>query len=218
MRYDAILYDLDGTLVDSVPLIVKCMKQAYINVLGNCPRSEADLMSYIGKPLLACFGMHSAELTNKLGQEYLKINCKLLEQNVVPPFDGVVEGLDGLRKLGAMQGLVTSKRYSSAIITIEHLELGKFFEHMIFSEDSSKHKPNPEPLFLAASKFGITDMSRILYVGDALPDIECAKGAGCDFAFVEWSQMPREEIMRLNPTYCLKSFSMLSCIMSEREL
>ena len=65
-KYDLVLYDLDGTLWDSIPLIMECYKKAYDVVLGGTDRSDDDLQSYIGRPLGDTFSMHDDETRDKL--------------------------------------------------------------------------------------------------------------------------------------------------------
>ena len=197
--YDLILYDLDGTVWDSVPLIVKCFKQAYMDVLGSCERSDDDLKSYIGRPLSDTFSIHDDKTAADLLNAYLTVNQKLLENGEIPLFDGVMEELEKIRNIGVAQGFVTSKRTVSAGITLRLTGLDGFFDVCVFNEDTVNHKPDPEPIIHAASSLGITDMSRVIYIGDALVDALCAKNAGADFALVNWSQMDKEAIVSAAP-------------------
>ena len=214
MKYDAVFYDLDGTIIDSVPVIMDSFHQTYIDVLGECTRTDEDLMSYIGRPLTDTFHMHDEVTARKLFDRYLEHNIEMLEKDCVQAFPGVVESLKRLKGEGIYQGIVTSKRKRSAEITIKYKGLDDVFDMFLFGDDLNKAKPNPEPLYIAAGKAGITDMSRILYVGDAMPDILCAQAAGSDFALVDWTRMPKEEIISQNPTYVLKSLDDISCIIS----
>ena len=199
-KYDLILYDLDGTIWDSIPLIMKCFKQAYIEVLGSCDRSDDDLKSYIGRPLGQTFEKHDKATADALLKSYLAINEVLLNKDEIDLFDGVMDDLNRIKELGIPQGYVTSKRIVSSQVTLKLKGLDTFFDVCICKEDTDKHKPDPEPLLLAASRLGITDMSRVIYIGDALADALCAKNAGADFALVKWSQMDKEAIMDAAPS------------------
>lgn len=198
-KYDLILYDLDGTVWDSIPLILKCFKLAYVDVFGRCDRTDEDLKSYIGRPLGDTFAMHDTATAEALLESYLSHNCVLLENDEIPLFDGVLAQLYKIKELGLPQGFVTSKRTVSAQTTLRLKGLDDFFDICVFKEDTDKHKPDPEPLITAANKAGIHDMRRVIYIGDALPDALCAKNAGADFALVEWSQMDKDGIIAAAP-------------------
>ncbi|MBP5261826.1 MAG: HAD family hydrolase [Clostridiales bacterium] len=197
-KYEAILYDLDGTLTDSIPLIMKCFHLAYMEVLGEVPRTDEDLMSYIGKPLINTFAdVHDMKTAQRLFDTYLKINEVMLANNELEFFDGVKDSLRRLHEAGVRQGIVTSKRRASLMITIELNDMTGLFEQFTVCEDTKEHKPSGEPLIYTAEKMGITDMSRILYVGDALVDYQCALDCGADFALVDWTKMNKADFEEL---------------------
>ncbi|MBR2548525.1 MAG: HAD-IA family hydrolase [Clostridiales bacterium] len=217
-KYDLVLYDLDGTLWDSIPLIMECFKKAYDVVLGGTDRTDEDLMSYIGRPLGDTFSMCDDETKERLINAYLEYNCGRLKENAIPIFPGVYDFLSKIGDLGVKQGIVTSKRESSAMITIDLLELGGYFDTKVFREATERAKPYGDPLIFAAKTMGITDMSRVLYVGDAVPDILSARDAGADFALVGWTKMPREELESLGPDYIVEVPELLPCIIKGSEL
>ena len=217
-KYDLVLYDLDGTLWDSIPLIMECYKKAYDVVLGGTDRSDDDLQSYIGRPLGDTFSMHDDETRDKLVKTYLEINCARLKENAIPIFPGVYDFLAKIRTSGVKQGIVTSKRESSAMITIDLLELEGYFDVKVFREATERAKPHGDPLIEAARRAGITDMSRVLYVGDAVPDVLSAHDAGTDFALVGWTKMSREELDSLGPDYVIEVPEQLPCIIKGSEL
>lgn len=215
---DLILYDLDGTIQDSVPLIVESFHKAYEIVLGECTRSDEDLMSYIGRPLTVSFEREDKETAEKLTEAYLAYNRKRMTEGVVPLFPGVREGLEKIKASGYRQGIVTAKRRDSAMITIDLLDIAKYFDVMIFSEDTKRSKPHGDPLVEAAGRLGVTDMSRVLYVGDAGSDLLSARDCGASFALVDWTMMPKDEIGKLGPDYVISSLDEIPCIIRGTEL
>ena len=209
-KYDAVLYDLDGTLTDSVPLILKSFHMCYMEVLGEVPRSDENLTSYIGKPLMEIFTDYHDEKTSKaLFDAYLRVNEVMLANDELDLFDGVMDSLLKLHESGVRQGIVTSKRSNSAMITLNLKGLTKIFEQITVLEDTAKHKPDPEPLIYSAERLGITDMKRIIYVGDAVVDYECALNAGTDFALVDWTKMNRDDFTRLGTPRIITSLDEL---------
>ncbi len=216
MRYDVILYDFDGTLADTVPMIVKSFRIAYREVLGR-EEDEAFLLSTIGLPLQEAFRRETPDAAEKLLIAYKAANAALLETEV-KIFDGITDGLSILRDMGVRQAVVTSKRREPALFTMKQFALEPYFELLIAREDTDSHKPNPEPIFAAAERLGQKDLSRVLYVGDSVHDLRCANNAGVDAAAVEWTYMPREELVAEKPKYWLSRLSDLSCILSDTEL
>lgn len=217
-KIDVILYDLDGTIQDSVPLIVESFQKAYEIVLGECTRSEADLKSYIGRPLRDSFERHDRETADRLTEAYLEYNMKRMKEGAISLFPGITEGLAKIKSLGYRQGIVTAKRRSSAMVTIELLDIAKYFDTMVFGEDTVRSKPYGDPIVEGANRLGITDMSRVLYVGDAKSDLLSAKDCGASFALVDWTMMPKDEIGKLGPDHVISSLDEIPCIIGGTEL
>ena len=218
MSIKAVLYDFDGTLADTVPLILESFKAAYIKVFGYCNRTEEDFKRYIGLPLISTFEMHDEITADKLFYAYLEYNEKLLRDNKVKLFDGVYEELTRIKDSGIVQGIVTSKRSESLQISLDLLDLNKYFDICVTKESTSKHKPDKEPLIYAARKLNIEDISEILYVGDAKGDILCARNAGAKSCLVSWTDMDKEEILKAEPDHIIKEMCELSCIIQSGEL
>lgn len=216
MKYDAVLYDFDGTLVDTVPVIVKCFQQAFLNVLGHT-EDEAFILSTIGLPLSYALSGYDPAVQKALFDEYQKENAVRIKTEV-RVFEGVSEGLALLGSMGVRQGVVTSKNRKTALINLEQFAMVPFFEVLITGEDTNVHKPNPEPILLALEKMEISDLSRVLYVGDSVHDLRCAYNAGVDSAAVNWTYMPKNELAAEKPAYWLDRLTDLSCILSDAEL
>ena len=217
-KYDLVLYDLDGTLWDSIPLIMECFKKAYEVVLGGTDRTDEDLKSYIGRPLGDTFEMHDEETRQRLVQAYVEYNHARLRENAIPIFPGIYDMLSKIKSMGVKQGIVTSKKEVAASITINLLELGDYFDTKVYREATERAKPHGDPLIYAAKTMGITDMSRVLYVGDAAPDLLSARDAGAGFALVGWTKMNIEELTGLGPDYIIENPEHLSCIITGSEL
>ena len=217
-KYDLVLYDLDGTLWDSIPLIMECFYKAYDVVLGGTDRTDEDLMSYIGRPLTDTFEMYDEKTRQRLVDAYIEYNHKRLAENAIPIFPGIYDMLTKIRSLGISQGVVTSKREYPAMLTINFLDLNGYFDTKVFREATERAKPHGDPLIHAAKTMGITDMSRVLYVGDAVPDLLSARDAGADFALVGWTKMNREELEGLKPDYIIEVPEYLPCIIQGTEL
>ena len=209
-KYEAIFFDLDGTLTDSIPLIMKCFHLTYMEVCGEVPRTDEDLQSYIGKPLIDTFiDCHDEKTAQCLYDTYLRINEAMLANNELEFFDGVIDSLHRLHDAGYRLAIVTSKRRLSLMITLELNGLVELFEQLTVCEDTKEHKPSGEPIMHAASKMGIGDMSKILFVGDALVDYQCAMDSGVDFALVDWTKMDKTEFEQFGTPRTIKSLDEL---------
>lgn len=216
MRYDAVLYDFDGTLVDTVPMILECFQKAFLEVTGHT-ENEAFLLSTIGLPLSQAFLNYDPHIQVLLQDAYQKVNAILLP-TAVGIFDGIIEGLTAMRTLGVRQGVVTSKKRETTLYSMRQFKMDTFFEILITREDTVIHKPNPEPIYLALQQMNISDKSRILYVGDSVHDLRCAANAGVDSAAVNWTYMPRNDLAAEKPKYWLDRLTDLSCILLDAEL
>ena len=216
MRYDAVLYDFDGTLVDTIPMIVNSFHFAYKKVL-NVRKSDDVIKSTIGLPLWTAFQEYDAETQKALHAAYQEENERLLP-HAVEIFDGIESGLRKLKAMGVTQGVVTSKRREPAIFTMKQFNIDSFFDIIVSREDTTEHKTGPAPLLFAAEQLGVSDMRRILYVGDSVHDLRCAHNAGTDSAAVSWTRMPENELRAEYPTYWIESLSSISCILESREL
>ena len=153
-KYDLVLYDLDGTLWDSIPLIMECFHKAYDVVLGGTDRTDDDLMSYIGRPLGDSFEMHDEETGKRLVDAYIEYNHKRLEENAIPIFPGIYDMLSEIKSQNIRQGVVTSKREYPAMLTINFLDLDGFFDTKVFRENTERAKPHGDPLIEAAKRLG----------------------------------------------------------------
>ena len=216
MRFDAVLYDFDGTLVDTIPMIVNSFHYAFQKVL-NIRKSDDEIKSTIGLPLWTAFQEYDEETQKALNSAYHEENERLLP-HAVDIFEGIESGLSQIKAMGIPQGVVTSKRREPALFTMKQFQLDSFFDIIVSREDTTEHKPGPAPLLFAAAQMGIADMKRILYVGDSVHDIRCAHNAGAVSAAVAWTRMPLEELKTENPTYWIDSLHSISCILESGEL
>ncbi len=191
-RWDAVLFDVDGTLIDSVPFIVESFQYAYRRHLGQ-PQDEAQILAGIGMPLEEAFSSWPPELARALMTTYLEYNHAYLHEGIgifyqVPPV------LDHLCHVGLPLGIVTSKRLTALRPTLQDFDLERFFNVIITKEDTTRHKPHPDPLLEAMRRLGLQQPARVLYVGDSIHDLESAVRAGCQPVMVGWTRMPRQPL------------------------
>lgn len=199
---DAVLFDLDGTLVDTIPLILACYEHTLAAhlpgydpgrraVIGNLGRSlDAILFDYA-----AAAGVEDPRATSR---EMLATYRAFQREHIarlIRPYDGMREALEGLRAMGLTLGLVTSKVEWAARETYERYGLGEFLSICVFHDDTERHKPDPEPLLHAAAKGGL-ELARTVYVGDSVHDMAAGRAAGMRTIAALWGPSEREELVR----------------------
>ena len=198
LKWDAILFDVDGTLIDSIPFIVECFQHAFTRHLGH-PWDEADILAGIGMPLESYFATRwPADVTKVLMASYLEHNLANLHHGI-GIFNNIPAMLGQIRSLGLPIGIVTSKRLAALMPTLQDFDLAPYFDLIITKEDTQLHKPNPEPLFAAMNRLGLSQPGRIIYVGDSIHDLECAVRAGCQPVMVGWTRMPKQMLQQAYP-------------------
>lgn len=169
------LFDLDGTVVDSLALIRASLRHATLTVLGASPPDD-DLMHNVGLPLAAQMRTFDPGRVDELVAAYREHNDRWHDA-LVKEYPGVREGLEELAGSGLRVGLVTSKVRDGALRALDRLGLRHLFEVVIGSDDVPSHKPDPAPLLAAARQLGI-EARRCAYVGDSHHDMAAARGAG----------------------------------------
>ena len=216
MHYDAVLYDLDGTLVDTIPAIMKAFRKAFLEVTGK-PAEDKFILSTIGLPLRNAFVSFPEPL-----QEYLYEACRRYSAEYVQTmptlFPKIREDLEDLSHRQIRQGVVTSKRAAPAAFVLEKFGLRSFFEVIVTADCTARHKPYPDPLKEAMQQLGLDDPSRVLYVGDSVHDLRCANAAGMPCAMVNWTYMPKEELESENPRFWINRLADIPCIIVKGEL
>ena len=183
MRFPVVLFDLDGTVIDSGAIILASMRHAAKEVLGAEPSDEL-LMAAVGGPGLEA-QMHALapDHVDELVTVYRAHNEPLHEELVCCA--GVQDVLVRLREEGRRLGIVTAKRRVTVELAFAVLPLRDLFETVVGGDETERHKPDPEPLLVAAGRLGV-DPGDCAYVGDSPFDIRAAKAAGMHAVAVTW--------------------------------
>jgi pyrophosphatase PpaX len=204
----AVLFDMDGTLLDTIPLIIESYQHAFRTCLGHEIDPQAILLG-IGTPLDAFFRSRWPDQVDELRQVYLKHNHERLDTNV-GIFLEVPAMLDSLDRLGMPMAIVTSKSSYSAKRSLADFQLDHYFKTVIAKESTTRHKPDPEPVFEAMRQLGLAEPDKVVFVGDSLHDLECAKRAGCRSAIVDWTAMPADPLRLASPDLWIRQAGQLA--------
>ena len=204
--YDCVLFDLDGTLIDTIELIYQCYRLLFLNRFKYDVKRE-DIIPYIGIPLKDQFLKHIPDLSEEelsdMADEFMNYQYSLYKE-YLKPVPGSVETLKELKKEKIKTGVVTSRRKNSAILYCDKTGLRLFLDIIVAVEDTQKHKPHPEPVIRAISTLNVLP-ERTLFVGDAVFDIEAGIKAGVDTAFACWGSNSIENLTP-TPKFFFKSF------------
>jgi pyrophosphatase PpaX len=196
--FRTVLFDLDGTLVDSGSIILASFRHATSTVLRR-QIPDHELLAAVGGPgLREQMEALDPELVEELMEVYSAHNAGL--HDGLEPCTGVLDALETLHGEGRRLGIVTAKRRATLALAFEVLpELRRFFEVTVGAEDTERHKPNPEPLLLALEQLG-EDAAGAVYVGDSPFDVQAAKAAAIGSVAVTWGRIhSRERLEREAP-------------------
>lgn len=196
-RWPVAIFDLDGTLADTVNLIVESYQHAFRTIIGR--EEDPDVIrSWIGRPLLTAFRDHSPEHADDLYDTYLTWNSDNTER-LIRGYDGVRDVLAALTAAGVKVAVATSKRRDSAQQAMDLLGLSDVVSVLVGLEDTEIHKPDPTPLLLALDRLSESDPSRAVYVGDAVVDVLAGKAAGMATVSVTWGAGVRGALEKVRP-------------------
>ncbi len=203
-RFDTVLFDLDGTLVDSNEVIIRSYAHAFSTVLPDVFVSREDIIRQIGPPLHAIFGRytHEADIVEKLVQTYRRHYVEH-ETGLTRPYPDVETVLHTLAEADVQTAIVTTKLAEAAWPVIRRYGFDDCIDTFVFLDDVSCPKPDPEPVFLALSRFG--RVGEAVMVGDNQGDLLAARNAGIACAGVAWSIKGEAHLAEVEPDIMLRS-------------
>lgn len=205
MPISTILFDLDGTLINSIDHIVDCWQHTVRTGLGR-EISREEVLPTIGRSLQACFEEMSPGRSDELYSIYTTYERDRHDANV-QLIMGTREVLDTLLAQDYKLGVVTSKVLHVAMSGLELFQLDPYFQVIITQADTERHKPYPDPLLVACERLGVLPAGAV-YVGDAWTDIEAGKAAGLLTVGVTWGAAG-EAIREAEPDYILATMTEL---------
>jgi len=186
MRFPTVLFDLDGTVIDSGAIILASMRHATREVLGR-EYTDAELMKTVGGPgLEAQMEALAPERVAQLVDVYRAHNLPL--HDTLEACMGMEDVLVRLHEEGRSLGIVTAKWRATAELAFATVPVGHLFATIVGGDETEKHKPDPEPLLLGAERLG-ADPAQTAYVGDSPFDMRAAKAAGMYGVAVTWGRI-----------------------------
>lgn len=208
--FDPILFDLDGTVIDSVALIRESHRYAVHMVLGiDLP--DDTLVALVGRPLIDQMREFSVVHADELLRVYRAWN-HAHTQELLRAYEGMDALLTQLTEAGHTLGVITSKAGPTVDLAFDVLPLRHHFSIVVASEDTDRHKPDPAPIHLALTRLGVAP-DRACYVGDAPFDIQAAKSAGITSIGVTWGFFARPVIEDLEPDVIVDTIDELTAVL-----
>ncbi len=191
-RFPVVLFDLDGTVVDSGSIILASMRHATREVLGQ-EFADQELMQAVGGPgLEAQMAVFGPDQVDELVRVYRAHNEPLHEE--LEACVGMEDVLVRLHEEGRRLGVVTAKRRATVELAFARVPLGHLFETVVGGDETVLHKPDPAPLLLAATRMA-ADPAETAYVGDSPFDVRAAKAAGMHAVAVTWGRIHDRTIL-----------------------
>ena len=182
MKYRHFVFDIDGTLLDTERTGVLSLIRTVRELMGEeLPYEKA--YHFFGIPSAKASGILGYADAERFGLVWEEYFQELM--HLVKPFPGVAQVLSDLRAKGGHTGVVTSRSRTEINYDPHLAVLLPFFDVVIGSEQSERHKPFPDPM-LAYLKAAGAEPSEALYIGDTMHDYSCGHDAGCDFALANW--------------------------------
>ncbi len=199
-KYNTVVFDIDGTLVDTIEEGIAALKRTLPSPPYPCLQKEdIDKFKYMSN--IDFFSSLKWGNKDELYEEFFVYLKEELENANF--FPGVLEMILEIKRSKLNLALVTSETRAEFEIIDKSLNLFNYFEYVICLEDVKMPKPNPDPLYLVMNRFGVKK-ENIIYVGDSLTDMDCAKNAGVCSLLAVWgnqnrsikNKFPSEKILR----------------------
>ncbi len=195
-RWPTVLFDFDGTLADTIPLIVESYRHT-LAVSGLPAVIDREIRGWIGRPLLPVFEERYPGRGEELTATYRGWNLAHHDE-LIAPVEGIGGVLEALRGAGVPIAVVSSKKAETVRLGLRAVGLDELISVAAGMDETSRHKPDPEPLLYAAAALGV-EAGGCAYVGDAGVDIAAARAAGMGAVGVTWGAASRAELEAARP-------------------
>jgi pyrophosphatase PpaX len=210
----AVLFDLDGTLIDSLKLLVGAAQHAF-SCRDAPPPPMEEWIALIGRPLAWQFAQYAdtPEDVELLVNAYRAWQLEHHDQ-LTRCFDGIPGLVERLHAAGIRLAVVTSKGDAIAHRSLAHVGLDPFLDLVIGCDATARHKPDPEPVLLALERLEIA-ADECAFVGDSPYDVMAANGAGVRAIAVTWGTSTRATLVAVNPARMVNTVAELDAVLTQ---
>ncbi|MEP7215766.1 MAG: HAD family hydrolase [Anaerolineaceae bacterium] len=213
MKPKAVLWDLDDTLLNTLPGRMNALAHAYETVVGGKTDPIALWVSHRGGTL--------EDLGRRLvGNDYQRFATVYRDRyytldRTMSPFEGIEPVLEAFLEVEIPMAVVTSKDAWGATEELSRAGLLRYFRAVVGFDDTDLHKPDPEPIFTAMDRICIDDADDILFIGDSPADVWAARNAGCLSVAALWGTLDAELLLDAKPDHTVKSPTEIFAIVQE---
>ncbi|MFB7138070.1 pyrophosphatase PpaX [Gottfriedia sp. NPDC056225] len=214
MKINTILFDLDGTLINTNELIIASFLHT-LNKFYPDQYKREHVIPFMGPTLTESFSTVDEGRVDELISEYRRFNMEMHDE-FVEEYETVYETIETLHRLGYKIGIVTTKARNVVEMGLSLGRLKQFFDVVVTIDDVQNAKPHPEPIQLALKKLNSIPEESLM-VGDNYHDIEGGKNAGTKTAGVAWSLKGKEFLATYKPDFMLEKMSDILSILGIEE-
>lgn len=179
-----ILFDLDGVVIDSIPVMEQAFAHAYREVMGEGDAPFSEYVTHCGKSFPRI--MDAMGLPHDLWEPFKAKSRELI--SLVRVCDGIPPLLESFHQLGKRMAVLTGKDRPRTLEILKDKEIEHYFDLVLTPDDLHRAKPDPEGVFRVVDEFEVSTED-IWFLGDASADVECARAAGCYAIYATWASM-----------------------------
>lgn len=212
MKPKSVIFDLDGTIVDSLPLIRVTFRKVF-DAFG-IPWGNGEVLKTVGLPLREVATTYAPGRVEEFLATYVKIQNQY-QDKLLKAYPGAAKTLETLQKGGFRLALGTSKRRPSTMAALRLTDLEKYFDAIVTVDDVARSKPNPDTLLNALELLKLEPADAV-YVGDSWYDIMTGENASVPTIGVTWGMATREELEAYHPDFIVDTWEELLSLLDLR--
>ncbi len=211
-RYEAVVFDLDGTLASTFSTVLRIFNRVMLDRTGREWQLN-ELLPYFGPPESVMFQrmFPAAEVHEPMIEDYFRLSRE--DGHEIKPFDGIGELVSDLKSSGIKLGIFSAANTEAARIRVGHAGLLDYFDEVLGGDSVTNSKPHPDGLLHLMDKFDV-DPSATVYIGDMVADVETGRAAGVATVAVTWGAAKREVLSAANPDHLIDDPRMLKSIIA----
>lgn len=201
---DTIIFDFDGTVAGTNGMVINSWFHTY-ETLGVEKPSREEICRTFGEPLSISMEKAFPNVPVNESVDIYRVHMEKIFEDEIEPFPGTVELIKELKNRGFKVGIATSRVRNTTMIGLNKFGIVPYLDAIVTVEDTTKHKPDPEPVLISLDKLG-AKAEEALMIGDSMFDIRCAHNAGVKAVLVSWALAVNEEEKNgpEGPDYCIE--------------